>query len=44
MARKARYVQIQNPKSRNWVKIDRARGIILGYREKPWKNIKKVIR
>ncbi len=42
MGRKARYIQLRNPKSGNWVKIDRKLGIILGYRDKPWKNIKVI--
>lgn len=41
MGRKIRYVQTQNPRSGNWVKIDKDQGIILGHKEKPWKNVKK---
>ena len=32
-------VQIQNPVSKKWVKIDTKRGRILGYKKEPWKNI-----
>ena len=35
-------VQIKNPRSKTWVKIDTEHGKILGYKESSWKNIKKV--
>ena len=38
---KERYVQIQNPKSKKWVKIDRKLGKIIGRKSTPYKNIEK---
>ena len=35
-----KYVQLQNPVSKNYVKIDRESGIIIGYSKTKYKNIK----
>ncbi len=35
-------VQVFNPKSKYWVKINTKRGSILGHKIFPWKNIKKI--
>ena len=34
-------VQLYNPKSKMWVKVDRAKGVIVGSKRdgKPWKNV-----
>lgn len=40
--KKERYVQTRNPRSGNYVKIDRKRGRIMGSREKPYKGIRVV--
>ena len=39
--KKERFVQIQNPKSKQWVKIDRKLGKIVGHKSTPYKNIEK---
>ena len=38
---KNRFVQIQNPKSKKWVKIDRVLAKIIGYKSTPYKNIER---
>ena len=35
-----RFVQLQNPRTKNYVKIDRKLGLIIGYKKTPYKNIK----
>ncbi|GAG40153.1 unnamed protein product [marine sediment metagenome] len=35
-------VQLQNPKSKLWVKVDISIGKILGHKKTPYKNIRKV--
>ncbi len=37
-------VQIQNPKSQKWTKIDIEYSKILGYKNSLWKNIKKILK
>lgn len=32
-------VQVRNPRSGEWVKVDTAKGLIVGHREKPWTGI-----
>lgn len=35
-------VQLQNPKSKQWIKINTSIGIILGRKKTPYKNVRKV--
>ena len=37
-------IQIQNPRSKRWVKIDTEYSKILGYKNSSWKNIKKCLK
>jgi len=44
MKLKKNKVQVQNPKSKTWVKIDTEYGKILGHKQIPWKNIQKIFK
>lgn len=35
-------IQLQNPKSKQWIKIDTFFGKIIGRKDTPYKNVKKV--
>jgi hypothetical protein len=37
-----RFVQLQNPRSKQWVKVDTTTGSIVRYRSVPFKNVEKV--
>ena len=36
-----RYVQVCNPRSKMWIKIDTKLGLIIGRKRTPYKNIEK---
>jgi hypothetical protein len=38
----ARFVQVQNPRSKGWILIDRYRGLIVARKRTPFKGIKVV--
>jgi len=42
MKKPARYVQLRNPLTKNYVKVDRKVGKIVGRKKTPYKNVKLI--
>ena len=37
-----RFVQLQNPRTKQWIKIDRKKGVLVGKKHSPYKNVHRV--